>query len=136
MTKNGVRDVAQNLLKQPNMVIFYAYLSNNVSKCFDPKKTRHLKKKKFHGFWAPCPPPRATRISGSRAFIKKTLNESANLAKSSLHAKFQPNSTIRLARAMGHVSIFAISFYNWKMSVTVSYRTRGELYRKNVHDIS
>ena len=42
-------------------------------------------------------------ISASGTLIKKPLGKSSNLAQLGLHAKFQPNWTIRLARARGVV---------------------------------
>ena len=70
-------------------------------------------------FGPPCHPPRGTHISASRALIKNRLDESSNLAQRGIHAKFQPNSTSRLARAMGGGSIFDFSSYNWRMSVYI-----------------
>ena len=67
------------------------------------KKTQNWKTKFFVIFGPPCHPPRGTHISASRAHIKNRLDESANLAQRGIHAKFQPNSTSRLARAMGGV---------------------------------
>ena len=73
--------------------------------------------------------PKATHISASRALIKNRLDESSNLAQRDMHAKFQPNSTSRLAsrlaRAMGG-SIFHVSF--WRMSVnTYKHSALGPL---------
>ena len=61
-------------------------------------------------FGPPCHPPRGTHISASRALIKNRLDESANLAQRGIHAKFQPNSTSRLARAMGRVRFLTSHF--------------------------
>ena len=61
--------------------------------------------RRSHRPWntVPCHPPWGTHISASRAHIKNRLDESANIAQRGIHAKFQPNSMIRLARAMGVV---------------------------------
>ena len=88
-----------------------------------PKKLR-IGKQIFLWFLGPHA-PRGTHISASGALIKNCLDESANLAQRGIHAKFQPNSMNRLARAIGGgwVSIFDISFYNWRMSVTLLSET-------------
>ena len=67
----------------------------------------------LHDFWAPMPPPRGTYISGSWALIKNRLG-----------AKFQPNSMIRLARAMGFGSIFCLISNKWKISIEKVLRKR------------
>ena len=67
-------------------------------------------KNKFMIFWAPMPPLGDTYISASRTLIKNRLDESSNLAWRGIHAKFQPNSMIRLARARGVVRFLTYHF--------------------------
>ena len=82
-------------------------------------------------FEPPCHPPRGTHISASRAHIKNRLDESANLAQRGIHAKFQPNSTSRLARAMRGGSIFDLALYNWRMSVYKSLKKQTKKMIRN-----
>ena len=62
-----------------------------------------FEKKKFQNFLTPAGPSRVPRFWALGALIKNRLGVSSNLAKRSLHAKFQLIWTIHLARAMGVV---------------------------------
>ena len=75
-----------------------------------PIATDHTKKiwilkKKIPMIFLPLPgPPGVPHISAQGSPIKKRLDESSNLAQSSIHAKFQLIWTIRLVRAWGVVT--------------------------------
>ena len=58
----------------------------------------------------PPGPPRGTHISASGALIQNRLDESSNLVQEGMHAKFQPNRTIRLVRARGVVRFLTPHF--------------------------
>ena len=84
---------------------FCIFLSKNISKQLISTKKFEISKKIFSDFWAPTAPLGVPHISASRTLIKKPLGKSSNLAQLGLHAKFQPNRTIRLARARGGFEI-------------------------------
>ena len=77
---------------------------------FELEKRKNSKKKNS-GFWGTsASPPRGTHISASGALIQNRLDESSNLVQEGMHAKFQPNRTIRLVRARGVVRFLTPHF--------------------------
>ena len=100
VTKNG----AELRLKPTKTTKHGHFLRFSIKK--HPKVSDLTQKNFFEIFGPLCLPPRGTHISASRTLIKNRLDESSNLPWRSIHAKFQPNSTIRLARARGVVRFF------------------------------